>query len=392
MWFPGTLNWNDSYPAPEIKDYGIYTGNFYETGAIPANGVCMLDYVADINTLSVSIEGSTIPVRPLGAPISQSYVVYDQSRGILYFHESFWTSVCEVGYTRHFGSYMNAQSLTEYMKYYGRQYRSLSFSKTVIPSSELKWVIKAFNNGSTYWDEADPNSPNNYVPVGTTPAQSPNVGPYIVTDLNATVPTLSSNFNYRATYTNQRFPRLSGDMAIHCDVPINKLPQLSIIRFEYVDSFVSDRAAATSAIGIRRRFYFFVANINRIVEWVYPIGMYIGEAQFSTSYSPNTVVTDTPGLFEFYVQKYGNYVDVTPNYYGRTSWNSGDLFNGWSGITTRKKSYNSASVPNGYAGIFVVYYRAAPSQNFQSSSSGITTTMRLIPLHMTMTVEEMLYV
>jgi len=391
MWFPGTLNWNDSYPAPEIKDYGVYTGDFYESGAIPANGVCMLDYVADINTLSVSIEGSPIPVRPLGAPISQSYVVYDQSRGVLYFHDSFNSSWCEVTYTRHFGSYMNAQSLTEYMKYYGRQYRSLSFSKTVIPSSELKWVIKAFNNGSTYWDEADPNYPNNYVPVGTTPAQSPNVGPYIVTDLNATVPTLSSNFNYMATYTNERFPRYA-NMAIHCDVLINKLPQASIIRFEYVDSSVSDMAAATAAIGIRRRFYFFVANSNGIVEWIYPIGMYIGDVPFSTSYSPNTVVTDCPGLFEFYVQKSGDYVYVTPNFYGRTTWNSGNLFNGWSGITTRNKSYGSANVHNGYAGLFVVYYRTVHAQYFQSSSSGITTTMRLIPLHMTMTVEEMLNV
>jgi len=391
MWSPGTLNWNDSYPAPEIKDYGVYTGDFYERGAIPANGVCRLDYVADINTLSISIAGSPIPVRPLGAPISRSYVVYDQSRGILYFHESLAGNLCDVAYTRHFGSYMNAQSLTQYMKYYGRQYRSLPFSKTVIPSFELKWVIKAFNNGSTYWDEADPDYPNNYVPVGGTPAQSPNVGPYIVTDLNATVPTLSSSFNYRATYANERFPRYA-HMAIHCDVPISKLPHLSIVRFEYVDSFTSDRAAATSAIGIRRRFYFFVANSNRIVEWVYPIGMYIGDVMFGTSYSPNTVVTDTPGLFEFCVQKLGTGVYVTPNYYGRMSWNSGNLFNGWSGITTRQKPYISASVPNGYAGIFVAYYRTSPSQNFQSSSSGITTTMRLIPLHMTMTVEEMLNV
>jgi hypothetical protein len=391
MWFPGTLSWSDSYPAPEIKDYGVYVGNFYESGVIPANGVCRLDYVADINTLSVSVEGSPIPVKPLGAPISPSYVVYDQSRGILYFHESFVGYSCEAEYTRHFGSYMNAQSLTEYMKYYGRQYRSLSFSKTVIPSLELRWVIRAFNNGSTYWDQADPSYPDNYVPQGSTQAQSPNVGPYIVTDLNATVPVLSSNFNYRATYTNERFPRYES-MAIHCDVPISKLPLASIIRFEYVDSFTSDRAAATGSIGIRRRFYFFVANSNRIVEWVYPIGMYVGDAQFSTSYSPNTVVTDSPSLFEFRVQKSGNYINVTPSFYGRTTFNVGDLFNGWSNITTRNKSYSSANVPNGYAGLFVVYYRTVSSQSFQSSSSGITTTMRLIPLHLTMTVEEMLNV
>ncbi|RMG09798.1 MAG: hypothetical protein D6735_00125 [Acidobacteria bacterium] len=391
MWFPGASNWSDSYPAPEIKDYGVYVGNFYESGVIPANGVCRLDYVADINTLSVSVEGSPIQVKPLGAPISPSYVVYDQSRGILYFHESFEDYSCEAEYTRHFGSYMNAQSLTEYMKYYGRQYRLLSFSKTVIPSLELRWVIRAFNNGSTYWDQADPSYPNNYVPQGSTQAQSPNVGPYIVTDLNATVPALSSNFNYKATYTNGRFPR-DGNMAIHCDVPISKLPQASIIRFEYVDSFTSDRAAATGSIGIRRRFYFFVANSNRIVEWVYPIGMYVGDAQFSTSYSPNTVVTDSPSLFEFLVQKSGNYVNVTPSFYGRTTYNVGDLFNGWSNITTRNKSYSSANVPNGYAGLFVVYYRIVSSQSFQSSSSGITTTMRLIPLHLTMTVEEMLNV
>lgn len=391
MWFPGTSSWSDSYPAPEIKDYGVYVGNFYESGTIPDNGVCRLDYVADINTLSVSVEGSPIPVKPLGAPISQSYVVYDQSRGILYFHESFESSLCEVEYTRHFGSYMNAQSLTEYMKYYGRQYRALPFVKTVIPNQELKWVIKAFNNGSTYWDEADPSYPNNYVPSGTTQAQSPNVGPYIVTDLNATVPALSSNFNYKATYTNERFPRYGG-MAIHCDVPISKLPQASIVRFEYTDSFVSDRAAATGAIGIRRRFFFFVANANRIVEWVYPIGMYIGDAQFSTSYTPNAVATDVPALFEFGVQKSGNYISVTPRFYGRTTFNAGDLFNGWSGITTRNKSYSSANVPNGYAGLFVVYYRTIQAQNFQSSSSGVTTTMRLIPLHLTMRVEEMLNV
>ena len=391
MWFPGILNWNDSYPAPEIKDYGVYTGNFYESGTIPVNGVCRLDYVADINTLSVSVGSSPIPVKPLGAPISPSYVVYDQSRGILYFHENFVDLLCEVAYTRHFGSYMNAQSLTEYMKYYGRQYRTLPFVKTVIRNKELKWVIKAFNNGSTYWDEADPSYPNNYVPVGTTQAQSPNVGPYIVTDLNATVPALSSNFNYKATYTNERFPR-DANMAIHCDVPISKLPQVSIVRFEYTDSFVSDRAAATGTIGIRRRFYFFVANANRIVEWVYPIGMYVGDVQFSTSYSPNTVVTDSPSLFEFEVQKSCNDIFVTPIFYGRTTWNAGNLFNGWSNITTRNKSYSSANVPNGYAGLFVVYYRTVPSQSFQSSPSGVTTTMCLIPLHLTMRVEEMLNV